>query len=132
MSFLDVEPVRDGDQLCLQLHGAECRAPIPPRFAQCLVGNGSSYRLGIRASEVSIAGGQDGKHDIPCEVYVVEPMGYCNVISIRVGDGLVRAVVDSSVRPKPKDNIWLCLDCECAHLFCDQKAVAHPSRRRVV
>jgi multiple sugar transport system ATP-binding protein len=128
MSFLNVEPTRVNGQLCLQLEGLAHYLPLSAQVAASLNGDQTGYRLGVRASEMSIAGQEDEQHHTPGEVYVIEPMGYCNIISIKVGDGLVRAVVDPTVRPQSRETVWLSLDCADIHLFHAQKAISHPSR----
>ena len=127
MSFLDVEPMQLKGQTCFKLQGSEHLLPVTPRLVSTLHSDTAGYRLGWRASEVTLSGQEDERRHTPGEVYVVEPMGYCNIVTVKVGDGLVRVVVDQSTRLKPKENLWLCLDCEHAHLFYNHKAVSHPA-----
>jgi len=130
MSFLDTEPIQEEGHLYLRPQGTVLQLPVSPQLAQSLDGDTTRYRLGVRASEITVSSQQDEEHQTPGEVYVVEHLGYCNVVSVKVGDGLLRALVGSNVRPSPKENVWLSLDCDHVHLFHNGKAVFHPSRLR--
>jgi multiple sugar transport system ATP-binding protein len=126
MTFLDIEPLQENGQLYFRLHGCNALLPVPARLAARLNGDKAGYRLGVRAAEISISDQKDDRHHVSGEVYVVEHMGYCNIVSLQVGDGLVRVLVDSSVRPQLKETTWLSLDCDQAHLFYKHKAICHP------
>jgi multiple sugar transport system ATP-binding protein len=130
MSFLDVQPAQSNGSLVFRFQGCDDGIVVSSRIAEHLDGNKSGYRLGVRASEVSIASQQDENHPTPAQVYVVEPLGYSNVITSKVGEGLVRVVVDSHVRPKINETIWLSLDCDNMHVFCKEKAISHPIRNQ--
>jgi multiple sugar transport system ATP-binding protein len=130
MSFLNIEPMHDNGRLCFQIRESDALLQVPAELAQHLNGETTGYRLGVRASEVTVAGQQDAEHPIPGQVYIIEHMGYCNIISARVGNGLVRVVTDSAVTPERNETIWLSLDAEHMHLFYQQKAICHPSRFR--
>ena len=130
MSFLDTEPVHEDGQLFLRPQGTPLHLPVPQQLAHSLDGHTIGYRLGVRASEITMSGQQDDVHQASGEVYVVEHLGYCNVVSVKVGDSLVRTLVEPNTRPQPKENVWLSLDCQYAHLFHDGKAIGHPTRLR--
>jgi multiple sugar transport system ATP-binding protein len=130
MSFLNIEPTRDDGQLYFKIHESDAMLRVPSELAHHLNGQTTGYRLGVRASEITVAGQQDVEHPIPGQVYIIEHMGYCNIISARVGNGLVRVVTDSAVTPERNETIWLSLDAEHMHLFYQHKAICHPSRFR--
>jgi multiple sugar transport system ATP-binding protein len=132
MSFLDVEPVQSDGSVSLRIIGSDISLPITQRVAQSLDGSKSGFRLGVRAKELSITSQPDDKHHTPGSVYVVEPLGYCNIISVKVGDGVIRVVVDPTLRPEVKETIWLSLDSENIHLFHGERAVVHPVRSQKV
>jgi len=131
MSFFDVEPtVKDGN-LNFRIQGCDQHLIVPAQLVADLDKRGSDgYRIGVRASEVKIAGQQDETHSTPAQVYVVEPLGYCNVITAHLGDGFVRVVVDPTIRPKLNENIWLSLGCDNMHVFHHEKAISHPMRNQ--
>jgi multiple sugar transport system ATP-binding protein len=130
MSFVEAEPEQVEGQLHFGLRGTSVRLPVPDHLVDHINGNQGGFRLGVRASEITMSGQEDEAHQTPGEVYVVEHLGYCNVVSVKVGEGLLRTSVDSSVQPKPKENVWLSLDCRYAHLFCNGKAICHPLQKR--
>jgi multiple sugar transport system ATP-binding protein len=130
MSFLNIEPTRENGRLYFKIHESDALLRVSSELAHHLNGETTGYRLGVRASEITVAGQQDAEHPIPGQVYVIEHMGYCNIISARVGNGLVRVVTDSAVTPERNETIWLSLDAEHMHLFYQQKAICHPSRFR--
>ncbi len=126
MSFLDVDPTQSDGSPALHILGSEILLPVPQRLADHMNGDKSGYRLGVRANELSITSQQDVHHHTPGSVDVIEPLGYCNIISVKVGDGIIRVVVDPTIRPKIDETIWLSMNGENIHLFHDEKAVVHP------
>jgi multiple sugar transport system ATP-binding protein len=132
MSFLDVEPAQAGGNPVLHIAGSDVSLPVPPRVAQSLDGDKFGYRLGVRANELSITSLQDDSHQTPGSVDVIEPLGYCNIISVKVGDGTIRVVVDPTTRPEVKETVWLSMDGENIHLFHNEQAIVHPMRSQKV
>lgn len=130
MSLLDIEPIQVDGRVYFRLQGSESLVAVPPQLLDKINGLSASYRLGVRASEVSIAAQEDEKHNIPGEVYFVEHMGYCNIVSTRVGNGLLRVLTDPSIRPALRETVWLSLDAEHVHVFHNKQAVYHPSSYR--
>lgn len=128
MSFLDIEPNRENGQLYFKIRESSSMLSVPSVLAQRLNGETAGYRLGVRASEITVAQKQDAEHHVPGQVFIIEHMGYCNIISAKVGNGLVRIVTDPAVRPERNETIWLSLDAEHMHLFYQQKAICHPTR----
>jgi multiple sugar transport system ATP-binding protein len=132
MSFLDVEPAQAGGNPVLHIAGSDVSLPVPPRVAQSLDGDKTGYRLGVRANELSITSLQDDSHQTPGSVDVIEPLGYCNIISVKVGDGTIRVVVDPTTRPEVNETIWLSMNSDNVHLFHNERAVVHPVRSQKV
>lgn len=126
MSFLDVEPALEDGRMSLRIQGSQILLPVSPRVAQSLDGSKTGYRLGVRAHELSISGQQDEQHHTPGSVYVIEPLGYCNIISVKIGDGTVRVVVDPTTKPKVDSTVWVSMNGENIHLFHNEKAIVHP------
>jgi ABC-type sugar transport system ATPase subunit len=65
-------------------------------------------------------------------VYVLEPLGYCNIISVKVGEGTIRVVVDPTTRPAVNETVWLSMNGENIHLFHNEQAVVHPVQNQKV
>jgi hypothetical protein len=57
-------------------------------------------------------------------------MGYSNIVSAKLGSGLVRVITEPTVVPKRGETIWLSLNAENMHLFYQSKALQHPSSYR--
>jgi len=130
MSFLGIEPKSDGGKLSFQIQGCDDCLEVPPQLAKHLNGQTEGYRLGVRASEISVSSQKDADHQVAGEVYIVEHMGYCNIISAKLGNGLVRVITESAVVPKRGEIIWLSLDADNMHLFYHANALQHPSQFR--
>ncbi len=128
MSFLGIEPARENGQLYFKIRDSNALLSAPSELAQHLNGETTGYRLGVRASEITIAYREDVAHRVSGQVFIVEHMGYCNIISVKIGNALVRVVTDPAVTPERNETVWLSLDAEHMHLFYQQKAICHPSR----
>jgi len=126
MSFLDVDPAESNGNPALHILGSEILLPVPQRVADHMNGDKSGYRLGVRANELSITSEKDEHHHTPGSVYLIEPLGYCNIITVKIGDGTIRVVVDPTVRPKVDEQIWVSMNGENIHLFHAEKAIVHP------
>ena len=94
MSFLSIEPKSDGGKLYFQIQGCNDRLEVPPQLAQHLNGQKEGYRLGVRASEITVSSQQDANHQVAGEVFIVEHLGYCNIISAKLGNGMIRVTAE--------------------------------------
>jgi multiple sugar transport system ATP-binding protein len=130
MSFLGIEPRSDDGKLFFQIQGCDDCLEVPTQLAQHLNGQKEGYRLGVRASEITVSSQKDADHQVAGEVYIVEHMGYCNIITTKLGNGLIRVITESTVIPKRGEAIWLSLNAENMHLFYKADALQHPSRFR--
>jgi len=130
MSFLSIEPKSDDGKLFFQIQDCDSRLEVLSEMAQHLNGQKEGYRLGVRASEITVSLQKDAGHQVAGEVYIVEHMGYCNIITAKLGKGLVRVITESTVIPKRGEVIWLSLNAENMHLFYQANALQHPSHFR--
>jgi len=130
MSFLGIEPKSDDGKLLFQIQGCDDCLEVPPQLAQLLNGQKEGYRLGVRAAEITVSSQKDADHQVAGDVYIVEHMGYCNIITAKLGNGLIRVITDSTVAPKRGETIWLSLNAENMHLFYQTNALQHPSHFR--
>jgi multiple sugar transport system ATP-binding protein len=130
MSFLGIEPKSEGGQLLFQIQDCDDCLEVPSQLAHHLNGQKDGYRLGVRASEITVSAQKDAGHQVAGEVYIVEHMGYCNIISAKLGNGLIRAITESTIVPKRGETIWLSLNAENMHLFYKTAALQHPSHFR--
>lgn len=127
MSFLGIEPKSDNGQLLFQIQGSDACLAVPPQLSQHLNGQTEGYRLGVRASEISVSSQRDEGHKVAGEVYIVEHMGYCNIVSAKLGNGLIRVITGPAVMPKRGEIVWLSLDADHMHLFYKANALQHPT-----
>jgi multiple sugar transport system ATP-binding protein len=127
MSFLRIEPKREDGKFLFQIQDCDDCLEVPENLASVLNGAKEGYRLGVRASEITVSSQKDEKHQVAGEVYIVEHMGYSNIISAKLGTGLVRVITDAAVAPNRRETIWLSLNAENMHLFYQGNAVQHPS-----
>jgi ABC-type sugar transport system ATPase subunit len=130
MSFLNIVPMSENGQLFFQIQGCVDRLEVPPQLATLLNGQKEGYRLGVRASEITVSSQKDAGHQVSGEVYIVEHMGYSNIITSKLGNGLIRVITGSSVVPNRGEIIWLSLNAENMHLFYKTNALQHPSHFR--
>jgi len=130
MSFLGIEPKSDNGKLLFQIQGCDDCLEVPPQLAELLNGQKEGYRLGVRASEITVSSQKDADHQVAGEVYIVEHMGYCNIITAKLGNGLIRVITDSTVAPTRGETIWLSLNAVNMHLFYQTNALQHPSHFR--
>jgi multiple sugar transport system ATP-binding protein len=130
MSFLGIEPRGDGGKLRFQIKECSDCLEVPMELTKHLNGEKEGFRLGVRASEITVSSQQDSDHPVSGEVYFVEHMGYCNIVSAKLGSSLIRVITEPTVIPKRGETIWLSLNAENMHLFYQSKALQHPSRYR--
>ena len=129
MSFLDAQLQRADETYLLQ--AGNLSLPIDDHIRAKIEAQASEgkVRIGVRATDLTIAPEETATCTVPTDVYVVETFGYRNIVTCSAqGAGLVQAVSSPFVRVKPKDRIWLNLACDRIHLFGpDGAALVHPS-----
>lgn len=134
MSFLDVAYAEQDGEPRLVVQNTEAR---PVRVA--VHDEASRYfrqnalprqmRIGVRASDITVATAEDITHTVPGEVYVVESLGHRDILTTKVGEHLVKVVAAPGMNLTVRDTVWLDISPQTCHLFGDEQAIAHPSRR---
>lgn len=109
MNFLPARVGRSGGGLLVQLEGAG-QLPIadpPPGLAERA---GGQVVVGIRAENIEVLpnGGQDGALRARC--LVVEPLGSHNLLTLRLGEELVKATARPTDPIAPDVELGLRLD----------------------
>lgn len=75
---------------------------------KAFVNGQSKVRLGVRPIHVKFSEPLGDNELIPAEVYVVEPLGRINIITLKVGEGtLIQSVVSAGIRPKVSAKVGL-------------------------
>ena len=84
-----------------QLHAR--RRATAPRFA------GKQLTLGIRAEAIRVH--MDATEGcVPAKVIVVEPLGSHNLLTVRIGEDLLKVATTPDLFPRPDSDVWLELD----------------------
>jgi multiple sugar transport system ATP-binding protein len=115
MNFLEVSVGRDGDGVTLRGDGVEI--PLPSRYRTALAGHtGERLIVGVRPEHLDVrsegpSGTLTGKAD------VVEYLGNEELIHVGVGMNDVVALIDSSNRLRPGDDLTLKIELDKVHLF---------------
>jgi multiple sugar transport system ATP-binding protein len=128
MSFVDVEYIEEEGQPAFRIAGDDIQLPASLEVGAYLneKGQPDSLRLGVRATEVSVVPAKDETHNVPGEVYVTETLGHRNILTAKLGKGLVQAVTPPEFAFKAKDIVWLDLSPASVYVFSDGLTIAYP------
>jgi multiple sugar transport system ATP-binding protein len=128
MSFIDVEYAEEEGQPVFRIAGNGAPVPASSEVRAYIKEKGqpASFRLGVRATGVSVLPSKDETHNVPGEMYVTETLGHRNILSAKLGNNLVQVVTPPELAFKVKDTVWLDLSPANVHVFCDGLAIAHP------
>jgi multiple sugar transport system ATP-binding protein len=107
MNFLDAEVSADGGAPVVRLRGGSF--PLPPAAARPL--SGRELVLGIRAEAIGVEA-EGGEGLIRASVRVVEPLGSHNLLTVQIGDDLVKVSTRPTFFPEPGADVWLRLEPE--------------------
>jgi multiple sugar transport system ATP-binding protein len=88
-----------------------------------------TLRVGVRASDVTLAAAQDAAHTVRAEVYVMETLGHRDIITAKLGPHLVKVIAAPGMKLRIGDAVWLDISPNTYHLFGDEQAIAHPARQ---
>ncbi len=128
MSFLDGILKEELGKFYIELK--EIHIPVSAQTAEKIrqkTKNGK-VRIGFRASEVPISCKPSDKFNVPAEVYVVETLGYRNIVTCQLKDaGLVQSIVSPDMNINIHETIFLDLSDKNIHLYVpDGEAISHP------
>ncbi len=128
MSFMDMEYAVEGGQSVFCLPENDIRLPASPEVETYVKEKGlpHSFRLGVRATDVTVLPSTDETHNVPGEVYVTETLGHRNILTAKLGKNLLQVVTPPELMFEVKDTVWLNLGPDNLHVFADGLAVAHP------
>jgi ABC-type sugar transport system ATPase subunit len=131
MSFVDVEYAEEEGRPIFRIAGNDLHLRASPEVGVYVKDKGlpDTFRLGVRATEVTVSLAADETHNVPGEVYVAETLGHRNLLTTKLGKDLVQVVAPPELTFKVKDTIWLDLSQDNLHVFADRLAIAHPRRR---
>jgi ABC-type sugar transport system ATPase subunit len=102
------------------LQGASFVRKVPPEYRDRLrQPRENGIMLGIRPENLLVQL-EPGEGALPARVYIAEPMGRENLLTLQVGGSMVKAMAPPEVRPAIGQDVWLAFDDRAVRLF-DQK-----------
>jgi len=113
MNFLECERIEKGGKILLQF---ERFALEVTDLRETLLAAGKKLVMGVRPHDVSV-GPRGIKQGNEAEVYLVEPIGDQNIIDLKVGSQLVKAVVPRNVKVAEGAKIDMTFDLNRIHVF---------------
>ena len=130
MSFVDAEYIEQNEKPQFRLAQKDIHIPAHPGIRAYVKENGlpQSFKIGVRAKDITITSSQDDIHHVGAEVFVTEKMGYQNILIAHIGRTQIRVITPPKVAFNSKDTVWLNLDESNVHVFADGNAVSHPKR----
>ena len=75
-----------------------------------------SITLGVRPEDITFER-EGAEHTIPAEIYVVEPLGSEKVIDVKVGEEIMKVLVDPDFPGRPGDKVRLGMNRGKLHFF---------------
>ena len=131
MSFMDVEYGEEEGQPVFRIAGNDLRLLASPEVDAYIKEKGlpDTFRLGVRAVDMSASPSADEIHNVPSEVFVTETLGHRNLLTAKLGKNLVQVVTPPELTFEVKDTVWLDLSPDNLHVFADGLAIAHPRPR---
>ena len=131
MSFMDVEYGEEEGQPVFRIAGNDLRLPASPEVDAYVKEKGlpDTFRLGVRATDVTVSPSADEIHNVPGEAYVTETLGHRNLLTAKLGNNLIQVVTPPELTFRVKDTVWLDLSQDNLHVFADGLAIAHPRPR---
>ena len=105
LNLLEGDLVSGADGLCLRHHAFAL--PLPARLQQRLATARHATRavLGLRPAEIGLA--VAGVTGVPARVWVWEPLGRYGILSVRLGEDMVKLKVSRGLRFHPGDTVSL-------------------------
>lgn len=113
MNFLECERVEKDRKVFLQF---EKFVLDVTDMREALEGGGRKLVLGVRPHDISVEP-RGTKQGIEAEVYLLEPIGDQNIIDLKIGSQLVKAVVPRSVKVGEGSRLGIALDMNRVHVF---------------
>jgi multiple sugar transport system ATP-binding protein len=107
MNFLDAQVVQNGGPPVAEVSGGQ--VPLPE--AQAFSLSGRELVLGIRAEAIGVER-EPGDGLIRATLVVLEPLGSHNLLTVQMGDDLLKVSTPPDVFPAPGSDVWLRLEPE--------------------
>ena len=115
MNFLTVQVRGEDGKLGLDI--GKFRLELPPAWQEKLREEvGRTLILGIRAENIQVHA-QTGEGRLPAEVVVAEPLGATQLLTVRVGEDILKVATDPDLPVQPGQRVGLALVPEKIRLF---------------
>jgi multiple sugar transport system ATP-binding protein len=99
------------------LHSPALTYMLPPQTRQKLAGYaGKDVILGVRPEDMTVVW-EPTDEAVPSNVYMTEPLGKENLLTLKLGDLLVKASVSGRLSPKIDERVYLRFSPEAIHVF---------------
>jgi multiple sugar transport system ATP-binding protein len=79
--------------------------------------SGNEVVVGIRPADLGVAKERRTKNDIPGEVYVVEPMGFTQIIDFKVGSHVIKIEAPAALKCDLGDKVFVTPNMSKLHVF---------------
>jgi multiple sugar transport system ATP-binding protein len=106
MNFLEADVAANGGAPVVRLSGGSFPLPAEARSLA-----GRQLVLGIRAEAIGVEA-EPGEGLIQATVHVIEPLGSHNLLTVRIGDDLVKVSTRPTFYPEPEAAVWLRIEPE--------------------
>lgn len=105
MNFLEGQVKHTADQVQVQV-GDYCLVPTPEIEPLLRSYDGQRVAVGIRAENME-AMKEASEGALKVEVSVIEPLGSQNLLTVRIGEDIVKVATHPNFTVEPGDDIWL-------------------------
>jgi multiple sugar transport system ATP-binding protein len=112
--------VQDGQAY---LESEHYRVGISPEVAKGIQGHAdnSALVMGVRPQDISVSREKSGKESFHAKIYAVEPVGTETIVSITVGNQIVKSVAPPTFRAGFEEQVWVSVDSSKIHIY-DRKS----------
>jgi multiple sugar transport system ATP-binding protein len=120
MNFIKAQVVEETNALLVE----DTRLPLTPDMHERLrKGGQQEVLLGIRSENI-VPGKVPSNGALPAEVMVVEPLGSHNLVTVKVGETIVKVNAHPDIEFRPGERIWLALSAEKIRLMDKESGIA--------
>ncbi len=116
MNFVDCTLIEKGDRTYLD--ASDFRIDVS-RFADNLKKGAVSSELimGIRPENVMLQAKARSENSVESEVFMTEPVGSKTIVTLKIGEGLIKSITPGTFRAKIGSRLWMDLDMDKLHVF---------------
>jgi len=113
MNFLECDRVEKDRGPFLQFESFTLDASD---FKESLMSGGKKLVLGVRPHDISVEA-RGAKQRVDAEVYLVEPIGDQNIIDLKVGSQVIKAVAPRTIKVSEGQKLPVAFDMDRIHVF---------------